>query len=128
MLHEQVRTYKRELYEAQASNTANNRHVVRLQAEAKRMHEALQARKTLLQPHPSYDCSPQQHVILCAIALFPLNRSWHMRASIIVYARTKLATLIFSVSFDHHLHQQTCAILHVHAICPMPIYMKICVL
>ncbi|KAL0052320.1 hypothetical protein WJX82_000201 [Trebouxia sp. C0006] len=43
MLHEQVRTYKRELYEAQASNTANSRHVVRLQAEAKRMHEALQS-------------------------------------------------------------------------------------
>ncbi len=45
MLHEQVRIYKRELYEAQASNTAHNRHVVRLQAEAKRMHVALQARK-----------------------------------------------------------------------------------
>ena len=68
MLHEQVRTYKRELYEAQASKTANNRHVVRLQAEAKRMHEALQARKRLLQPCAPYDCSPQQHVIVCAIA------------------------------------------------------------
>jgi len=59
MLHEQVRTYKRELYEAQASNTANNRHVVRLQAEAKRMHEALQVRNSLLLPHPPYDCSPR---------------------------------------------------------------------
>ena len=116
MLHEQVRTYKRELYEAQASNTAHNRHVVRLQAEAKRMHEALQARKTLLQPYPPYDCSPQQHVILCAIAKTALKQSWHMRASIIVYAGTKPATLIVSVSRDHQLHQQTCATLHVHAI------------
>lgn len=73
MLHEQVRTYKRELYEAQASNTAHNRHVVRLQAEAKRMHEALQARKTRLQPCPPCACSTQQHVNLCAIAKQPLS-------------------------------------------------------
>jgi len=77
MLHEQVRTYKRELHEAQASNTAHNRHVVRLQAEAKRMHEALQARKTLLQPYAAYNCGSQQHVVLCAIANTALKQSWH---------------------------------------------------
>ncbi len=77
MLHEQVRTYKRELYEAQASNTANSRHVVRLQAEAKRMHEALQARKTLLQPYAAYHCGSQQHVVLCTIAKTVLKLSWH---------------------------------------------------
>ena len=42
MLHEQIRTYKRDLYDTQASNKAHDRHIVRLQAELKRMHEALQ--------------------------------------------------------------------------------------
>ena len=42
MLHEQVRTYKRELYETQASNTAHDRQTVRLQAEVKRLNETLQ--------------------------------------------------------------------------------------
>ena len=42
MLHEQVRTYKRDLHDSQASNTARDRHIMRLQAEMKRMHEALQ--------------------------------------------------------------------------------------
>ena len=42
MLHEQIRTYKRDLYDTQASNTAHDRHIMRLQAEMKRMHEALQ--------------------------------------------------------------------------------------
>ena len=42
MLHEQVRTYKRELYETQASNTAHDRQIVRLQAEVKRLNETLQ--------------------------------------------------------------------------------------
>lgn len=43
MLHEQIRTYKRELYETQAANTAHDRHIVRLQGEVKRLHAALQA-------------------------------------------------------------------------------------
>ncbi len=125
MLHEQVRIYKRELYEAQASNTAHNRHVVRLQAEAKRMHEALQARKTLLPPYPPYGCSPQQHVILCTIVKTALKQSGHTRASKMVYAGTELATLILSVSRDRQLHQQTSyATLHVHAICPMHMRMN----
>lgn len=42
MLHEQIRAYKRDLYDTQASHTALDRHIVRLQAEVKRMHEALQ--------------------------------------------------------------------------------------
>ncbi|KAL3159433.1 hypothetical protein ABBQ38_009860 [Trebouxia sp. C0009 RCD-2024] len=42
MLHEQIRTYKRDLYDTQASNTSHDRQIVRLQAEVKRMHEALQ--------------------------------------------------------------------------------------
>lgn len=42
MLHEQIRSYKRDLYDTQASNTAHDRHIARLQAEVKRMHEALQ--------------------------------------------------------------------------------------
>ena len=43
MLHEQLRTYKRELYETQAANTAHDRRVLRLQGEVKRLHAALQA-------------------------------------------------------------------------------------
>ena len=43
MLHEQVRTYKRELHETQASNTAHDKQILRLQAEVKKLHGALQA-------------------------------------------------------------------------------------
>ena len=48
MLHEQVRTYKRDLHDSQASNTAHDRHIMRLQAEVKRMHEALKVSSMLL--------------------------------------------------------------------------------
>ncbi len=57
-----------------------------------------------------------------------LEQSWHMTVSMIVYARTKSATLIVSLSRDHHLHQQTCATLHAHEFCQMYRYMEMCVL
>ena len=42
MLHEQIRNYKKELYESHASNTVHEKHIGRLQSEIKRLHEAFQ--------------------------------------------------------------------------------------
>ena len=63
MLHEQIRTYKRDLYDTQASNTAHDRHIMRLQAEVKRMHEALQVSYSYVTRIFSAQCHTHESVI-----------------------------------------------------------------
>lgn len=54
MLHEQIRNYKKELYETHASNTVHEKHIVRLQSEIKRLHEAFQVCNV---SHMHHSCS-----------------------------------------------------------------------